>query len=52
LSLFSWLDRQKCGSKRFPITMHELNDSVEDRISDHPPITVDLPLTEPTKLEC
>jgi hypothetical protein len=24
-----------------------LNDSVEDRISDHPPMTVDLPLTEP-----
>jgi hypothetical protein len=34
----------------FPITMRELNDSVEDRISDHPPTTVDLPLTEPTKL--
>jgi len=34
----------------FPITMRELNDSVEDRISDHPPMTVDLPLTEPTKL--
>src|ERR1700733_9552978 len=33
----------------FPITMRELNDSVEDRISDHPPMTVDLPLTEPTK---
>jgi hypothetical protein len=30
--------------------MRELNDSVEDRISDHPPMTVDLPLTEPTKL--
>jgi hypothetical protein len=34
----------------FPVTMRELNDSVEDRISDHPPMTVDLPLTEPTKL--
>jgi endonuclease/exonuclease/phosphatase family metal-dependent hydrolase len=34
----------------FSITMRELNDSVEDRISDHPPMTVDLPLTEPTKL--
>jgi len=33
----------------FSITMRELNDSVEDRISDHPPMTVDLPLTEPTK---
>ncbi len=31
----------------FPITMNELNQSVEDRISDHPPLTVDLPLTEP-----
>jgi endonuclease/exonuclease/phosphatase family metal-dependent hydrolase len=31
----------------FPVTMRELNDSVEDRISDHPPMTVDLPLTEP-----
>jgi endonuclease/exonuclease/phosphatase family metal-dependent hydrolase len=34
----------------FPVTMRELNDSVEDRISDHPPMTVDLPLTEPAKL--
>lgn len=34
----------------FPITMRELNDSAEDRISDHPPMTVDLPLTEPTML--
>ena len=32
-----------------PITMRELNDSVQDRISDHPPMTVDLPLTEVTK---
>jgi endonuclease/exonuclease/phosphatase family metal-dependent hydrolase len=31
----------------FPLTMRELNDSVADRISDHPPVTVDLPLTEP-----
>jgi endonuclease/exonuclease/phosphatase family metal-dependent hydrolase len=30
----------------FPVTMRELNDSVEDRISDHPPMTVDLPLPE------
>jgi endonuclease/exonuclease/phosphatase family metal-dependent hydrolase len=33
----------------FPITMRELNDSVDQRISDHPPMTVDLPLGEPTK---
>ena len=31
----------------YPITMQELNSSPEDRISDHPPILVDLPLTEP-----
>ena len=31
---------------QFPKTMRELNESVEDRISDHPPMTVDLPLTE------
>jgi endonuclease/exonuclease/phosphatase family metal-dependent hydrolase len=31
----------------YPITMQELNAAPEDRISDHPPITVDLPLTEP-----
>jgi endonuclease/exonuclease/phosphatase family metal-dependent hydrolase len=30
----------------FPVTMRELNESVEDRISDHPPMTVDLPLME------
>jgi endonuclease/exonuclease/phosphatase family metal-dependent hydrolase len=29
----------------FPQTMRELNESVEDRISDHPPMTVDLPLS-------
>ncbi len=34
----------------FPVTMRELNESVTDRISDHPPMTVDLPLTDPTKL--
>jgi endonuclease/exonuclease/phosphatase family metal-dependent hydrolase len=33
----------------FPVTMRELNDAVADRISDHPPMTVDLPLTEPPK---
>jgi endonuclease/exonuclease/phosphatase family metal-dependent hydrolase len=32
----------------FPKTMRELNESVEDRISDHPPMTVDLPLREST----
>jgi endonuclease/exonuclease/phosphatase family metal-dependent hydrolase len=32
----------------FPRTMRELNESAEDRISDHPPMTVDLPLREPT----
>jgi len=35
----------------FPITMRELNESVADRISDHPPMTVDLPLTEPANAE-
>jgi hypothetical protein len=33
----------------FPGTMHELNASVADRISDHAPMTVDLPLKEPSK---
>jgi endonuclease/exonuclease/phosphatase family metal-dependent hydrolase len=35
----------------FAITMNELNQAVEDRISDHPPITVDLPLAEPLLLK-
>jgi endonuclease/exonuclease/phosphatase family metal-dependent hydrolase len=30
-----------------PMTLRELNDSVPGRMSDHHPITVDLPLTEP-----
>jgi endonuclease/exonuclease/phosphatase family metal-dependent hydrolase len=30
----------------FPLTMAELNQSVPERVSDHHPITVDLPLTE------
>ncbi len=30
----------------FPMTMRDLNRFAEDRISDHPPMTVDLPLTE------
>ncbi|MFY9907071.1 MAG: endonuclease/exonuclease/phosphatase family protein [Terriglobales bacterium] len=34
----------------FSTTMRELNNSVEDSISDHPPITVDLPLAEPMKV--
>ena len=33
----------------FAITMRELNESVADRISDHPPMTVDLTLQEPKK---
>ena len=45
-------DSQKTGQSyrfapHFPVTMRELNSSVEDRISDHPPMTVDLPLVEP-----
>jgi endonuclease/exonuclease/phosphatase family metal-dependent hydrolase len=31
----------------YPATMQELNSTPPDRISDHPPITIDLPLTEP-----
>ncbi len=31
----------------YPTTMQELNSAPADRISDHPPITVDLPLIEP-----
>jgi hypothetical protein len=31
----------------FPETMRELNESVDQRISDHAPLTVDLPLTKP-----
>jgi len=33
----------------FPNTMRALNESVNDRICDHAPITVDLPLREPTQ---
>jgi endonuclease/exonuclease/phosphatase family metal-dependent hydrolase len=36
---------------QFPQTMRELNESVYDRISDHPPMTVDLPLREPMQPE-
>ena len=31
----------------FAVTMRELNEAVPDRISDHPPMIVDLPLQEP-----
>lgn len=34
----------------FAVTMRELNNSVVDRISDHPPMIVDLPLREPAAL--
>jgi endonuclease/exonuclease/phosphatase family metal-dependent hydrolase len=34
----------------YPTTMQELNAAPKDRISDHPPITVDLPLTEPPSM--
>jgi hypothetical protein len=29
--------------------MRELNEAVADRVSDHAPMTVDLPLVEPLK---
>jgi endonuclease/exonuclease/phosphatase family metal-dependent hydrolase len=32
----------------FPITMRDLNDMAPDGISDHTPMTVDLPFSEPT----
>lgn len=35
----------------FPETMRELNVSRDDRISDHPPMTVDLPLTTPPRID-
>lgn len=31
----------------FPLTMRALNESVDERVSDHAPMTVDLPITEP-----
>jgi hypothetical protein len=31
----------------FPLTMHDLNSAVPDGLSDHAPITVDLPFAEP-----
>ena len=33
----------------FPMTMRDLNNAVPDCISDHAPITVDLPLAAPAK---
>lgn len=33
------------------MTMRELNESVVDRISDHAPMTVDLPLMDPAALQ-
>jgi endonuclease/exonuclease/phosphatase family metal-dependent hydrolase len=33
----------------FPITMRDLNNAVPDGVSDHAPITVDLPLSDPAK---
>jgi endonuclease/exonuclease/phosphatase family metal-dependent hydrolase len=41
-------DQSYFFAPHFPKTMRELNESVEERISDHPPMTVDLPLREPT----
>jgi len=35
----------------FPVTMRELNEAAEDRISDHPPMTVDLPLDTTSSLQ-
>ncbi len=35
----------------FPITMRQLNESIRERISDHPPMTVDLPIMEPQLLK-
>jgi endonuclease/exonuclease/phosphatase family metal-dependent hydrolase len=32
----------------FPVTLRDLNNAVPDGISDHAPITVDLPLTDPS----
>jgi hypothetical protein len=37
-------NRSYLFAPHFAQTMRELNQSVEDRISDHPPMTVDLPL--------
>ena len=36
----------------FGRTLKSLNDALQDRISDHAPITVDLPLGEPRPVKC
>jgi endonuclease/exonuclease/phosphatase family metal-dependent hydrolase len=35
----------------FPVTMRDLNNAVPDGVSDHVPITVDLPLTDPAAIK-
>lgn len=35
----------------FPLTMRDLNNAVPDGISDHAPITLDLPLSDPAALD-
>lgn len=40
-------DQSYWFAPRFARTMRELNESVADRVSDHPPMTVDLPLQQP-----
>jgi hypothetical protein len=41
------IEGQSSFAPHFAETMRELNESVDDRVSDHPPMTVDLPLREP-----
>jgi len=35
----------------FPVTMRDLNNAVPDGVSDHAPMTVDLPLTDPAAIK-
>ena len=35
----------------FPVTMRDLNNAVPDGVSDHAPITVDLPLSDPATIK-
>ena len=35
----------------FPLTMRDLNSAVPDGVSDHAPMTVDLPFAEPALTE-
>jgi endonuclease/exonuclease/phosphatase family metal-dependent hydrolase len=35
----------------FPVTMRDLNNAVPDGVSDHAPITTDLPLTDPAAIK-